>query len=176
MKIIIISGMPGAGKEEFLSIAGSMGLPFARMGDVVREFYSGSSDQKKGLGVGEFANAERERFGKNIWAKRVIEKMSGGVFVIDGCRSMDEIRSFRELSDDVLIVGIHTPPKQRYERLVKRGRDDSPKNLREFNERDSREISWGLAEVIALSDIMIMNISGLDEFHSAAVDVLKRSV
>ncbi|MDR0509457.1 MAG: AAA family ATPase [Candidatus Methanoplasma sp.] len=176
MKIIIISGMPGAGKEEFLSTAGAMGLPFVRMGDVVREFYSGSSDQERGSSVGEFANAERERFGKNIWAKRVIEKMSGGVFIIDGCRSMDEIRSFRELSDDVLMVGIHAPPEQRHERLVKRGRDDSPKNLEEFNKRDSREISWGLAEVIALSDVMIINASGLDEFHSAAADVLKRSI
>lgn len=173
MKIIIVAGMPGAGKEEFLSVAGSIGIPSARMGDTVREHYSASSD-REGLSVGEFASAERKRFGKNIWAKRVIEKMNGEVFLIDGCRSMDEVRSFRELSGDALVIGMYSSPKQRYDRLVKRGREDAPKNLDEFNERDSREISWGLGEVLALSDIMILNASSLNEFHSAALDVLKR--
>jgi dephospho-CoA kinase len=173
MRIIIIAGMPGSGKEEFLSAAGTLGIPFARMGDVVREFYSTSSDREVGTGVGEFASAERKRFGKNIWAKRTIEKMSGGTFIIDGCRSMDEVRSFRELSGDVVIIGIHTPPKIRYERLIARGREDAPKNMEEFNERDSREITWGLAEVIALSDIILINASGLDEFHSLSERALR---
>jgi len=154
-------------------VAGSMGISSARMGDAVREYYSGSSDKGMGYSIGEFANAERERFGKNIWAKRTVEKMSGGVFLIDGCRSMDEVRSFRELSDDVLIIGIHSPPDQRYDRLVKRGREDAPQSQDEFNKRDSREISWGLAEVIALSDIMIVNASTLDGFRSAAEDILR---
>ena len=165
--------MPGAGKEELLSVAVSIGIPCARMGDVVREYYSVSSDREKGSSVGEFANAERERFGKNIWAKRIIEKMSGGVFLIDGCRSMDEVGSFREFCDDLLIIGIHSPPEQRYDRVVKRGRNDAPKDRKEFSERDSREIFWGLAEVVALSDIMIVNATGLDEFHSAAEDILR---
>ena len=173
MKIVIVTGMPGAGKEEFLSVAASVGIPCARMGDAVREYYSVSSDRKEGSSVGEFANAERERFGKNIWAKRTIERMSGGLFLIDGCRSMAEVRSFREFCDDVVIIGIHSPPDQRYDRLIKRGRDDAPKSRNEFSERDSREISWGLAEVIAMSDIMIVNTSGLREFHSAAGNVLK---
>ena len=174
MKIIIVAGMPGAGKEEFLSVAVSEGIPFARMGDVVREFYSTSADRANGSSVGEFANAERQRFGKSVWAKRIVEKMSGRLFLIDGCRSMDEVRAFKEYCDDVLIVGIHSPPEQRYERIVKRGREDAPKDLNEFNARDSREMSWGLAEVLALSEIMIVNASSLDEFRTAAADILKR--
>ncbi len=173
MRIIIVTGMPGAGKEEFLSVADSMGIPFARMGDAVRESYSASSDKEKGVSVGEFASSERKRFGKNIWAKRTIEKMAGSIFLVDGCRSMDEVRSFRELSEDVLIVGIHSPPEQRYERLLRRGREDAPKSMEEFNERDSREISWGIAEVIALSDIMIINTSSLEDFRSASAELLR---
>ncbi|MCL2032923.1 MAG: AAA family ATPase [Methanomassiliicoccaceae archaeon] len=173
MKIIIVTGMPGAGKEEFLSVAGSMGIPFARMGDAVREAYPSSPECGMGLSVGQFASAERERHGKNIWAKRTIERMSGGLFLVDGCRSMDEVRSFKELSGNVRIIGIHSPPEVRYERLVKRGREDAPQSRTEFSERDSREISWGLAEVIALSDIMIINDSSLGEFRSASERILK---
>ena len=173
MKIIVVTGMPGAGKEEFLTVAGSIGIPSVRMGDAVREYYSGSPEREKGCSIGEFASAERERFGKNIWAKRIVEKMSGRVFLIDGCRSMAEVRLFRELNDDVQIVGIHSPPDQRYSRLVKRGRDDAPRNRDEFDKRDSREISWGLAEVLALADIMIINASGLDDFCSTAENILR---
>ena len=173
MRIIIIAGMPGAGKEEFLSVANSIGIPSARMGDAVREFYPLSSECRDGISIGEFASAERKRFGKNIWAKRTIEKMSGGLFLVDGCRSMDEVRSFRELSSDVLIIGIYSPPKLRYERLVIRSREDAPKSLDEFEQRDSREIAWGLAEVMALSDIMMVNISSLEEFHSSSEKVLR---
>ena len=176
MRIIIVAGMPGAGKEEFLSVADSMGVPSARMGDAVRDFYSRSSERDAGIGIGEFASAERKRSGKNIWAQRTIERMRGDVFLVDGCRSMDEVRSFRELSGDVRIVGIHSPPEQRYERLVRRGREDAPGSFDEFNARDSREISWGLAEVIALSDIMIVNASSLDEFRSASERILKAMI
>jgi len=173
MKIIIVAGMPGAGKEEFLSVAATEGIPFARMGDVVREYYSASADRTNGSSVGEFANAERQRFGKSVWAKRIVEKMGGKLFLIDGCRSMDEVRAFRECCDDVVIVGIHSPPEQRYDRIVKRGREDAPKDLNEFNARDTREISWGLAEVLALSEIMIVNATSLDEFRSASAEVMK---
>lgn len=172
MKIIVIAGMPGTGKEELLSVAGSLGIPFVRMGDAVREFYSGSPDNAK-MSIGEFASSERKRFGTNIWAKRTLEKMNGDMFLVDGCRSMAEIKSFRELGGDVVIIGIHSPPDQRYSRLVRRGRDDAPMNKDEFDRRDSREISWGLAEVLTLSDIMLVNDSGLAEFHSASEKALR---
>ncbi len=171
MKILIVTGMPGAGKEEFLSVAGSRGISFARMGDVVRESYAMSD---KELSVGQFADSERKKHGKNIWAERTIERMQGELFLIDGCRSMDEVRSFRELSKDVMIIGIHSSPGTRYERLVNRSREDAPKNIDEFNERDSREISWGIAEVLALSDIMIVNDSSLQDFYNRSDRILER--
>ncbi|MCL2333864.1 MAG: AAA family ATPase [Candidatus Methanoplasma sp.] len=171
MKIIVIAGMPGAGKEELLSVARSLGIHYARMGDAVREFYSRSPN--KGMSIGEFASSEREKFGITIWAKRTIEKMNGDMFLIDGCRSMEEVRSFRELGGDVVIIGIYSSPDQRYKRLINRGRDDAPRNIDEFNQRDSREISWGLAEVLALSDIMLVNSSSLEDFHSVSEMTLK---
>ncbi|KUE74442.1 hypothetical protein AUQ37_00270 [Candidatus Methanomethylophilus sp. 1R26] len=42
MKMIVVAGMPGAGKEEFLSAGRAAGIPFVRMGDLVREFYAAS--------------------------------------------------------------------------------------------------------------------------------------
>lgn len=166
MKILLITGMPGAGKEELLNVARSMDIPFLRMGDIVREFHATSGAAEKGLSVGQVANGERELHGKDIWAKRAIERMSGDLFLVDGCRSLDEVNSYRGLSDNVYIIGIHAPRMTRYERLVKRGRDDAPKDIAEFDERDNRELGWGLGNVIALSDIMIINDSDLDSFKA----------
>ena len=77
---------------------------------------------------------------------------------------MDEVRAYRNITDDVNIVAIYASPKTRYDRLVKRGRDDAPKNIEEFNERDNRELGWGLGETMALADRMIINESSLDDF------------
>ena len=173
MRILITTGMPGAGKEEFLNVARSMDIPFIRMGDVVRDYYVTSGAEAEGLSVGEMANRERKLHGMNVWAERSIERMSGDMFLVDGCRGMDEVRSFRELSDDVLVIGIHAPRRTRYDRLVRRGREDAPHSVAEFDERDNREMGWGLSQVIALSDIMIVNDSSLESYYGNVREVLE---
>jgi len=164
MKILLVTGMPGAGKEELLNVARSMDIPFLRMGDIVREFHATSGAAEQGLSVGQVANGEREKHGKDIWAKRAIERMSGDLFLVDGCRSLDEVYSYKGLSDQVYIIGVHAPRMVRYERLVRRGREDAPKDIAEFDERDNRELGWGLGSVIALSDILIVNDQDLETF------------
>lgn len=172
MKLLIVAGMPGSGKEELLSVAMGMDIPFLRMGDIVREYHASRSEEDSGLSVGQFAGKERERYGFNVWAKRALERMHGDVFLIDGCRSMDEVRAYRELSDDVNIIGIHSSPKTRYARLIKRARDDAPADKDSFDSRDNREIGWGLAEVISLSDNLIVNEGSLEQFHSDAANTI----
>lgn len=173
MHILVVTGMPGSGKEEFLGVATGMGISFVRMGDIVRETYASSDAASQGLSVGGFASREREVHGKNIWAKRAAERMSDSLFLVDGCRSMDEVRSYRELGGEVTIIAIHAPPNQRYDRLVKRNRDDAPRNTAEFDERDRRELSWGLGDAIALSDVMIDNSGTLQMFKSKAGEILE---
>ena len=172
MKLLVVTGMPGTGKEEFLSVARDMDISFIRMGDIVREYYPTRSEEDLELNLGEFATKERNKYGYDIWAKRALKKMSGTMFLIDGCRSLDEVNAYKGLTDDVIIVGIHTPPSLRYERLVKRGRDDAPKSIDDFNQRDSREIGWGLAETLAMSDIMIPNDKSLNEFKQHSKEIL----
>lgn len=174
MKLIVIAGMPGAGKEEFLNVVVRRGIPFIRMGDLVRELYPQRGPEDADLDMGQFASIERERYGYNIWAKRALERMEGDVYLIDGCRSLEEVDAYRGLSDDVDVVAIHTSPGVRYRRLVARGRDDAPRNIEEFEARDSREMGWGLSDTIVLSDHLIVNEGTLDEFRDSANALLDR--
>ncbi len=173
MRLILTAGMPGAGKEEFLTAASDSGIPFLRMGDIVREFHAKRDEKDKDLTVGQFANIERERHGFDIWAKRAVEKMYGDIFMVDGCRSRDEVRAYLGITPDVTVIGIFASPTTRYDRLVKRGRDDAPKNMQEFEERDRREMNWGLAETIALADMMVINESSLDDFRKEVQSLMK---
>jgi len=72
MRIILVTGMPGSGKEELLRMANSMGISCLRMGDAVRECYNGSDAYKRRLNVVEFADEERRLYGEDVWAVRTL--------------------------------------------------------------------------------------------------------
>ena len=164
MKILITTGMPGSGKEEFLRCCVTRGAHVVRMGDMVREkaveFGLNLSDKS----VGNLADEERKRFGMDIWAKRTIPFVGGDLVAIDGTRGPDEIRAFKNAFGEALkVVEIHASPKARFERLKSRARPDSPSNFSEFDLRDKRELEWGLGNAIALADCMVVNEGSLDE-------------
>lgn len=175
MKILVTTGMPGAGKEEFLKCCESRGAKIVRMGDIVRqkakEFGLDSSDAS----VGTLANEERKRYGMDIWAKRTIPYVGGDLIAIDGTRGQDEIRAFKHaFGDDLKVIAIHACAKTRFERLVARGRADSPTTRAELDLRDRRELDWGIGEAIALADYMIVNESSLKDLKKNVDSLLDR--
>ena len=70
-------------------------------------------------------------------------------------------------------MAIHASPKIRYERLVKRQRADAPANIGEFDERDNRELSWGVGSVLALADHIIDNTGSLEDFHRKSAELMR---
>jgi len=158
MKILVTTGMPGAGKEEFLKICQARGAKVVRMGDVVREKAKEFGLDPSDSSVGTLANDERKRYGMDIWAKRTIPFVGGDLVVIDGTRGPDEIKAFKNAFGEALkVVAIHSSQKVRFERLKGRGRPDSPATMEEFETRERRELAWGLGEVIAQADYMVLN-------------------
>lgn len=168
LRIIIVTGMPGAGKSEVAQAFRDTGVPIIVMGDVVRD-----ETRKRGLD----ANPEntrkvmlelRERNGLGAIAKHCLDhlrRLESDVIVIEGCRSIAEIDVFDDYADEVIIICVHSSPKVRYTRLRDRNRPDAPPTWENFRERDIREISVGLGGVIALSDIMLINEGTLDSLR-----------
>ncbi|MGD0818189.1 MAG: AAA family ATPase [Methanomassiliicoccales archaeon] len=173
MVLIVIAGMPGAGKEEFVSVAMTKGYQVVRMGDVVREFASKTTAGVSDRGVGGFANDERQKHGYDIWARRCVDRVGSDRTIIDGSRGVMELKVYQErFGKDIRLVVIHSSPLTRYPRLVRRGREDAPKSIAEFDARDERELSWGLGSLIALADVMIVNEGSLEGFKSNCARVL----
>lgn len=172
-KALCITGMPGCGKEEFIKIASKAGLPIIRMGDVVREEASRRGIPTTDEGVGGMAHEERRKHGPDIWAKRTLKRVSFDQVVIDGVRSLYEVQAFRKaFGNGLVIVAVHASPRTRYERISNRRREDDVLTAEQFKARDERELGWGLGDVIALADYMIVNEGSLEEFEREAKRVL----
>jgi dephospho-CoA kinase len=165
--------MPGSGKEEFVKIASSEGIKVVRMGDVVREEVKSRGLKATDEKVGGYANSEREKYGLGIWAERTVPLVKDDVVLIDGIRGDAEIEAFKKaFGDDLILIGIHTSPKMRYERIKQRNREDATITWDAFKKRELRELRWGIGSAIAQCDHVIINESTLKEFQENVRNLL----
>ncbi len=178
MKILAFTGMPASGKSVAVEIAKEKNIPVIRMGDAVWD-----ETKKQGLllndkNVGKVANDMREKHGKDIWAKRTVEKIKLNVkedcMVIDGIRNSEEIALLKkELDSNFIVIAVIASDTIRKKRILARGRKDDSKEIKDIEERDQRELGWGLGDVIKYADITIVNEGNLEEFHKAIAEVFK---
>ena len=90
--MIIVTGMPGAGKDEFINVAKSKGLKDYHMGNVVRKFAGESNIESNDKEIGSFATNERKNHGMHIWAERTSECIEDpDNAIIDGLRNNEEL-------------------------------------------------------------------------------------
>jgi dephospho-CoA kinase len=167
--------MPGCGKEEVLAVAQTVGFSIVRMGDVVREEVRRRGLPISDASVGGLAHAERQAHGFGIWAERTVPRIHGDHVLVDGLRGRAELEVFRgAFGDELTVIAVHASPKTRYERMLRRGRTDDAGTIEAFQARDTRELGWGLGDVIAMADVMLVNESTLEALRQAAKVALER--
>lgn len=166
MRVVGFTGMPGAGKSVAAEVARGLGIPVVRMGDCVWEEVKARGLPLVDEVVGGVAHEMRERHGPGIWAQRTLEKvrkLGAETVVIDGVRSMAEVDVFHQgLGRDFVLVALHASPAVRHARLLNRGREDEAASEDAAQARDRRELHWGIGEVIALAEAVLVN-DGKDE-------------
>jgi len=162
MKVLLLTGMPGSGKSEAVKVAEEMGIPVHHMGGMVREMVKAKGFEADRANMQAVADGERKKFGADIWARRTARLItSTPIVVIDGTRSLEEVAYFRkELGQALTVVCVHGSPRTRWERISRRGRGDDPRTFEELQMRDQNELRWGLGEVIATADVMLVNEEG----------------
>jgi len=176
MKILAFTGMPFSGKSEAVKIAKEQNIPVIRMGDMIWE-----ETKSQGLGindsnVGKIATIMRKTHGMDIWAKKTYEKIKSikniEKLVIDGVRNIEEVDFFKvNLGEDFVLIAVKVSDRVRYKRAMNRGREDDSKDLELIKERDKRELSWGLEEVIDSADITISNEGTIEDFQKEIKEI-----
>jgi dephospho-CoA kinase len=177
MKIICIVGMPGAGKGTAVEVLREKGLPVVNMGDVVRREAEARGYEVTPTNLGNVSIGLRKEFGEEEIARRCVasierELKSGSDVVIEGIRSLREVLYFKgRFRGDFYLIALHASPTVRFARLKARARGDDPRDWNEFEERDHRELGYGMGSAIALADYMVVNEGSIEELKRKIRDI-----
>ena len=164
--VIGLAGMPGSGKSIVVGTARELGYDVVVMGDVVRQ-----ETTKRGLeltpeNVGKVMLELRAEGGNNVIAHKCIPKIveqTSHKILVDGLRSLYEADIFKEHFAKFNLIAVHASPETRFSRLSNRRRSDDPAEWKVFNERDMRELSVGLGNVIAMAQQIIVNDDRIEQ-------------
>ena len=177
MRVVVFTGMPGSGKSEAVAVARGMGLPVVRMGDMVLAEVGARGLAPDPKNMGFIASELRRTDGPEVWAKRTIVRIDEmgirDIVIIDGLRSLAELGTFKKrYGTELIVISIEAPKDVRFARLKARGRSDDSLDRKGFEDRDARELSWGIGEAIASADMRVDNEGTIDRLRQEISDIL----
>jgi dephospho-CoA kinase len=113
----------------------------------------------------------------HIWAQRTCLYIEDNEnTIIDGLRNYEELEYFQKKFSTLSVVAIFANRRDRLSRIMKRNRPDDIKSEAELLDRDNRELSWGLGNLIALADYMLVNDSTLEVFKDRTSEFMKTHI
>jgi dephospho-CoA kinase len=177
MKVIGFCGLPGSGKSTAINSIKDLGI-VVNMGDIVRKEAEKRNIEPTGENLGKIARSLRENRGEDIIAHkcvRLIENLNSKVVFVDGIRSVQELNLFRSYWKFPLIE-IATTEKIRYQRIAERYRSDDYRSANQIIERDKREISFGLKELLEKVDYTITNNSTKEDLKRKIRKVVRNII
>ncbi len=162
MKIIAITGMPCSGKKILRKEIDKRNIPIIVMSKIVREEMVQKGQVIDNITLREYATRLRKVYGYDIVAKKCIphieEHRDHDIVALDGVRGMKEVDLLKQrYGDDFILIGVHSSPRIRFNRMLKRCSPSDPKTFEEFEFRERTEFGWGLGDAISRSDLMIVN-------------------
>lgn len=166
--------MPGSGKGVVSRVAEDLGINVVRMGDVIRE-----EAKKRNAPSGAVAVKLRQEHGKYVVAHRcaeIILSKDNSSYLIEGIRSPFEVELFKEEFPGFKVMAVHSTPKTRWKRLKRRMRPDDSPHKNEFILRDKRELKFGIGDVIATADYMVVNEGPRGKLKKLVRSILKNEM
>ncbi len=152
MIVIGITGKYCAGKTTVCDYLKSKSFYYKSLSDELREVLRKEGREANRETLIMRGNELRSLYGNNYLAKLVADSMAKDKnFVVDSLRNPEEIREFQKLPNFHL-WNISAPEKERFERIIRRGREGDPKTLKEFRELEARESSSANANAQQLDE------------------------
>jgi len=168
--------MPGAGKSTIVSKLKEEGYETFSLGDGVRAEAKRQNLEPTGENLGKLMLELRQKNGPGAIAeliKESIQKSNHEIIIIDGIRSIHEINVLKE-TGNLKLLAVEASSETRFNFLTQRKRSDDPLTREKFEERDNREISVGLQEIIELADETIENNNvTIDELVHSAIEIFQ---
>ncbi len=134
-----LTGKNGSGKGEAAKYLQSKGFAYFSLSDVLRE-----EAKKRGIAptrdsLYALGNEMRSEHGSGVLAKKVLEQLQPGKsYCIDSIRHPDEVGVFRS-SKSFSFIEVYADPRIRFDRMLKRARENDPTTFEAFQELEARE-------------------------------------
>ncbi len=173
MTILVIVGMPAAGKNLARIYAEKNVIPYFASGDIVRNVVKTRGLEPNAINMAAVSTELRGADGLGVTRHVLAAALQSGreIVFMEGMRSWPEIELIRR-ETPCIVIAFLAPRALRLQRIISRGRsDDSPEA---FEERDMREINYGAAIPIALADEYILNTSTMENALFNIDDIVKR--
>ncbi|MGC9058293.1 MAG: AAA family ATPase [Candidatus Nanoarchaeia archaeon] len=164
--VLGIIGRIGAGKDVATQyLVEKYGFKEIHMGNLVRE-------ELKELGIAEsrenlqkYSRERTEQFGKDYWAKKVVQKIKElskageSKFVINGIRRLEEVElPKKEFREEFKLLLIEASPEIRFARLQERKRPGDPTNFEAFLAQEQAELKlYDFEKIESFADFRIKN-------------------
>jgi dephospho-CoA kinase len=173
--VIGLTGTNGAGKGEAASFFMEKGYAYFSLSDVIREELRKQNREITRDNMIRQGNVMRRQFSPDILARRIAKKIVGKT-VIDSIRNPEEVDYFRA-RDNFVLLAIDAPPELRFERVKKRGREESASDFQEFLAKEAEEMgtdknSQQILACMAMADHTIINDGAIQDLRNKLEEFL----
>ena len=163
-----LTGTNSAGKGETAAFFVSRGYGYRSLSDVIRERLSAEGLEANRDNLIRKGNELRREGGPDILARLAMAGLRPPA-VIDSIRNPMEI-AYLKARPGFTLLAIEAPVPVRFERAVRRGRNESAATLEDFarkedEERGSEPGAQQLDACIALADAIILNDGTIEDLH-----------
>jgi dephospho-CoA kinase len=163
-RLIGLTGTNGSGKTEAAEFFQKKGFARFSLSDEIREELSRRGEAPSRNNMIRMGNELRERFGADVLARRLLDKISGRA-VVDSIRNPEEVRFLRKRQGFILLA-LDAPLELRYHRITLRGRDESVSTLEAFAAKEREEMAGTangqrLKACLEMADVLIVNDGSL---------------
>jgi dephospho-CoA kinase len=167
-RLIGLTGTNGAGKGEAAAFLMSHGYAYLSLSDVLREALRAEGLEETRDNLIRKGNEFRREGGTDVLARAVMAKVRGKT-VIDSIRNPKEI-AFLKRQAGFILLAVDAPAAVRFDRVRKRGRNESAATLEEFLAKEAEERSTDpagqqLHACLALADRMVTNDGTIEDLH-----------
>ena len=173
--LIGLTGTNGSGKGEVASFFVEKGYAYFSLSDVIREELQKKNQEFTRNNMIRMGNFMRQRFSPDILARMVAKKIEGKA-IIDSIRNSREVAYFQGRKNFILLA-VDAPAKLRFERVMKRGRQESATSLQEFLAKEAEEMGaeesrQQLLACIDMADHTIINDGTLEDLRKKLEEFL----
>ena len=178
MKIIIIIGLPGAGKSLASKFLLKKKISVYKPGSIIKD-----EVVKRGLKLTveseeHIARELRKEHGKDAPARLLgstIEKDKSDIICIDGFRNIEEIH-YVERFGKIFLIEVRSSKSVRHSRLVGRAHERDPKTQKLAEWRDKKEIERGLDRLLTTDKYtkFVINNRKIHDFKESLDTILEK--